>query len=67
MQAAVLPAFARRRHARLAKERLLGLGLRIRIFHRHALRPERLQGFTHGFDTVFRTQQVQLKHKRKTR
>ena len=59
---AALPAVLGRRHAWLAKQGLLSVGLRIRIFNRYAQCIECIQRIAHGFNPVFGAQQAQLEH-----
>ena len=61
---AALPAILGRRHARLAKQRLFGVGLRIGVFHRHGKRIQRVQRIADRFNPVLGAHQTQLKHRR---
>ena len=60
--AAALPAFLGRRHARFTKQRLFGIGLGISIFDRDAERIQRIERVAHVLDPVFRAHQAQLVH-----
>ena len=60
--AATLPTLTRGRHARFSKKRLLGIGVRVGIFHGHAQGFQRIERVAHGLHPFLGTQQVQLEH-----
>ena len=62
---AALPSILGRGHAGLAKQGLLGIGLRIGVFHRDAQGVQRIQRVAHRFNAVFRAHQAQLKHEKR--
>ena len=59
---AALPAVFGRGHARLAKQRLFGVGLRVGVFYRHAQRVQCIECVAQGFNPVFRAHQAQFIH-----
>ena len=66
--ARALPAGLGRRHARLAKQGLLGRSLRVSVFHRHTQGVQRIERVAQRFDRVHGGQQDQLeKTHKKTR
>ena len=62
--ARTLPTVFGRGHAGLAKERLLGIGLRIGVFHTHAQGVERIERVAQHFHPVLRAHQTKFKHQR---
>ena len=63
-QARALPTLFGRRHAGLAKQRLLGIGLRIGVLDRDAERIQRIQRVAQSLDPILRGHQTKFKHQR---
>jgi hypothetical protein len=59
------PALARRRHAWLAKKRLLGRRLGVGVLHADRQGAQRLQRLAHGLHRAFNAQETQLEHARR--